>query len=150
MTSTPTPTPRRLVSTKHYAMPELESFQLMIETQLEKAHRSGLNTWWHSNDEHPVWLGAIWLTSTQYELRFTQGAGQGPVEPAKIGAYTPIGSIEHNPTIDRPVTDFMTAVDEVAERIAGDRSKRPEFFFGHDDAHYPSILITAAPQGDAA
>lgn len=136
----------RLVSTKGLDNPELEQVQLMIESLLERAHRSGLNVW-HTSDDGPtpVSIGAVWLTSSQYELRFTGAAHI--VEPARLRKHTPRGELKDSPTIARPVTDFIEGISEVYAARNGEAGKRHEVFFGSGDARFPSILITLAPQG---
>lgn len=135
----------RLVSTKHYESPELERFQLMIEDLLEKAHADGLNHW-HRSDEGdmPVWIGAVWITDDQYETRFIPGSSI--VEPARLRKHVRKGTLAENPVIQRPVTDFMDAAEELFRARAGDKGARPEVFFGSGNPHYPAILITLAPQ----
>lgn len=138
--------PALLVSTKRMSNPDLENIQLMIESLLERAHRSGLNVWHTSDDDElPVSIGAVWLTSSQYELRFTGAAHI--VEPARLRPHTPRGELKDNPTIARPVTDFIEGISEVYAARNREPGKRTEVYFGHDDARFPSILVTLAPQG---
>lgn len=138
----------RLVSTKRMSNPDLEQIQLMIESLLERAHRSGMNVW-HTSDDGPaqVSIGAVWITNSQYELRFSPEVAQ-IVEPARLRRHTPRGELKDNPTIARPVTDFISAISEVYAARRGEEGNRPEVFFGSDDARFPSILITLAPQGE--
>lgn len=134
-----------LVSTKNYVSPSLERFQLMVEDLLEKAHREGLNLWYRTDDGPlPLWIGAVWMTGTQYELRFS--GDSSPIEPARIRSYTPRGRLEDNPVIQRPVTDFMEAARDILRRRDGDESCPSERFFGSENPHYPSLMLTLAPQ----
>lgn len=139
--------PARLVSTKGIHNPDLEQIQLMIESLLERAHRSGLNVW-HTSDDGAVQvsIGAVWITDSQYELRFHSNVAR-IVEPARLRPYTPRGDLKDNPTISRPVTDFIEGIAEVYAARDGQAGKRSEVFFGSDDARFPSILVTLAPQG---
>ena len=49
--------------------------------------------------------------------------------------------------IARPVTDFIEGISEVYAARNREAGKRTEVYFGHDDARFPSILVTLAPQG---